>query len=63
MKNDINTAMEQSMQAMPCILCGAFTKLNDREKNLLLAGMRPVKVCQECRAAVAFAKRTMKNSE
>lgn len=48
---------------VPCLLCGTFIELNDRESFSLLAGIVPVKVCRECKLAVAFAKEWMKNSK
>lgn len=50
--------------AVPCIICGTFVDLNDRERQSLEIGhYRPVKVCKECKDAMAFIKLAMKNAE
>ena len=45
--------------SVPCIICGAFVDLNERESESVLHGHRPVKVCHECKGAVMFIKRKM----
>lgn len=49
---------------IPCMICGTFVKLNERESTMLMTGnYRPYKICKECKDAVAFAKNAMKNRE
>lgn len=50
------------VMAVPCILCGTFTDLTEREADMVVHGSRIVKVCRECKASVAWAKEQMKNS-
>ena len=46
--------------SMPCILCGAMVKLNDREtERLQHENSTPVKVCKACRQAIAYIKDRM----
>ena len=55
--------------AVPCIICGQFVVLNERETQLVEHGHSIVKACRECKDAVAFMKAIMasgkitKNSE
>lgn len=48
--------------SIPCLLCGSFTDLTEREADLVLHGSRVVKVCKDCKAAVAYAKKQMENN-
>ena len=45
--------------AVPCIICGEFVKLNERETRSVLNGTRPAKVCHGCKDAVIFIKKKM----
>ena len=49
-----------STPAVPCVICGAFVDLNERERCSLLVGHIPTKVCKECKMAVLFAKEAMR---
>jgi hypothetical protein len=48
--------------AVPCVICGTFVSLNERERCNLLIGHVNTKVCKECKAAVAFAKKMMQSN-
>ena len=49
---------------IPCMICGTFVELNERECAMLMTGnYRPYKICKDCKDAVAFAKNAMKNRE
>lgn len=54
---------ESKFFVAPCIICGTFTQLNERETGMIRNGSFVVKVCKECKEAVAFAKLAMKNSK
>ena len=58
----VESAPMESTPAVPCVICGAFVDLNERERGSLLVGHVPTKVCKECKMAVAFMKNVMKNS-
>lgn len=58
----VGPAPVDSTPAVPCVICGAFVDLNERERGSLLVGHVPTKVCKECKMAVAFMKNVMKNS-
>lgn len=45
--------------SVPCIICGVFVDLNERESESVLHGHRPVKVCYGCKNAVLFIKQQM----
>ena len=59
---NVGPAPVKSTPAAPCVICGAFVDLNERECCSLLLGHVPTKVCKECKMAVAFVKNVMKNS-
>lgn len=63
MSETIKAETDKTKLSVPCIICGTFVELNEREHDLLLIGKVPTKVCRECKDAVAFAKLAMKNSE
>lgn len=67
MKPEVEDFIESIMaplpKTMPCILCGTFTRLTEREQAVVAAGHTPVKVCKECKSAIAYVKKKMKNSE
>ena len=52
-------AKTRSGMSVPCIICGEFVGLNDREAMSVLSGNRPAKVCQGCKDAVIFIKQKM----
>ena len=58
----VDCAPVEIAPAVPCVICGAFVDLNERERGSLLVGHVPTKVCKECKMAVAFMKNVMKNS-
>lgn len=45
--------------AVPCMICGAFVELNERESRSVEFGHRPVKVCPGCKNAVMFIRQQM----
>lgn len=45
--------------SVPCIICGSFVDLNERETRAVLNGQRPAKVCSGCKGAVMFIKQQM----
>ena len=49
--------------SIPCMICGTFTELTQREMERLDGNLPSAKICKECKAAVAYAKRMMKNSK
>lgn len=57
---NIRHAPVDSTPAVPCVICGAFVDLNERERGSLLVGHVPTKVCKECKMAVLFAKEAMR---
>lgn len=57
---NVGPAPVESTPAVPCVICGAFVDLNERERGSLLAGRIPTKVCKECKMAVLFAKEAMR---
>ena len=59
---NVGPAPVETAPAVPCVICGAFVDLNERERCNLLVGHVPTKVCKECKMAVAFMKNVMKNS-
>lgn len=57
----VDCAPVESTPAVPCVICGAFVDLNERERGSLLVGHVPTKVCKECKMAVAFTKKYIKS--
>ena len=53
---------DKADMCVPCLICGTFTNLNEREIAAICFGKYPIKVCRECKRAVAFAKEQMKNN-
>ena len=49
--------------AVPCIACGSTVELTEHERDQLLIGHVPVKICKECKRAIKLAKQQMKNNE
>ena len=57
---NVGPATAEPAPAVPCVICGAFVDLNERERCGLLVGHIPTKVCKECKMAVLFAKEAMR---
>ena len=61
--SNANIKADDFTPAVPCLACGSTVELTEHERNQLLIGHVPVKICKECKRAIKFAKQQMKNNE
>lgn len=48
--------------AMVCVICGGTIPLNEREAEAVRHGVVNLRACNDCRAAIEWAKERMKEA-